>query len=95
MMTQATYDILGIGNAIVDVVTRTDDAFLSRHDMHKGAMILIDSAAADALYAAMPPGPGEQRRLRRQQLRRGGRPGFAGRLHRQGGGRPARRRFPP
>jgi sugar/nucleoside kinase (ribokinase family) len=60
MMTQATstvakYDILGIGNAIVDVVARADDAFLSRHDMHKGAMILIDAAAADRLYAAMPP----------------------------------------
>ena len=55
-MTQATYDILGIGNAIVDVVTRTDDAFLSRHDMHKGAMLLIDTATADKIYAAMPPG---------------------------------------
>jgi sugar/nucleoside kinase (ribokinase family) len=55
-MTQPTYDILGIGNAIVDVVARTDDQFLSRHDMHKGAMILIDSATADAIYAAMPPG---------------------------------------
>ncbi len=54
--TAATYDILGIGNAIVDVVVRTDEAFLSRHDMHKGAMILIDAAAADTLYAAMPPG---------------------------------------
>ena len=55
-MTQPAYDILGIGNAIVDVVARADDSFLSRHDMHKGAMILIDAAAADALYAAMPPG---------------------------------------
>ena len=55
-MTEATYDILGIGNAIVDVVARADEAFLSRHDMHKGAMQLIDSATADALYAAMPPG---------------------------------------
>jgi sugar/nucleoside kinase (ribokinase family) len=55
-MTVPTYDILGIGNAIVDVVTRTDDQFLSRHDMHKGAMILIDTATADAIYAAMPPG---------------------------------------
>lgn len=49
-------DILGIGNAIVDVVSRSDDAFLSRHDMHKGGMMLIDSAQAEALYAAMPPG---------------------------------------
>jgi sugar/nucleoside kinase (ribokinase family) len=56
MMTQSTYDILGIGNAIVDVVARTDDSFLSRQDMHKGAMQLIDSAAADTLYIAMPPG---------------------------------------
>lgn len=52
----ATYDILGIGNAIVDVVAQADEAFLSRHDMHKGAMQLIDSTAADILYAAMPPG---------------------------------------
>ena len=55
-MTAATYDILGIGNAIVDVVARTDSAFLTRHDMHKGSMRLIDSAAADALYADMPAG---------------------------------------
>src|SRR6516162_1068122 len=50
------FDILGIGNAIVDVVARTDEAFLSRHDMRKGSMTLIDADAADALYAAMPPG---------------------------------------
>ena len=50
------FDILGIGNAIVDVVARADDAFLSRHDMHKGAMILVDAAQAQAIYAAMPPG---------------------------------------
>jgi sugar/nucleoside kinase (ribokinase family) len=55
-MITATYDILGIGNAIVDVVARADDGFLSRHDMHKGAMILIDAAMADTIYAAMPPG---------------------------------------
>ncbi len=55
-MTQAQYDILGIGNAIVDVVARADDAFLSRHDMHKGAMMLIDTGMADKIYAAMPPG---------------------------------------
>jgi fructokinase len=52
----ARYDILGIGNAIVDVVARADDAFLSRHDMRKGGMALIDAAAAEALYRTMPPG---------------------------------------
>ena len=55
-MTDTQYDILGIGNAIVDVVAATDDQFLSRHDMHKGAMQLIDSTQADLLYGAMPPG---------------------------------------
>lgn len=50
------FDILGIGNAIVDVVAPVDEAFLSRRDMHKGAMALIDAAAAEALYAAMPAG---------------------------------------
>ena len=55
-MSEATYDILGIGNAIVDVVAATEDQFLSRHDMHKGAMRLVDAAQADLIYAAMPPG---------------------------------------
>ncbi len=55
-MTKPRFDILCIGNAIVDVVARTDDAFLSKHDMRKGGMALIDAAAAEALYAVMPPG---------------------------------------
>jgi sugar/nucleoside kinase (ribokinase family) len=55
-MSDTHFDILGIGNAIVDVVARADDAFLSRHDMHKGAMALIDADTAAAIYAAMPPG---------------------------------------
>ncbi|HUN42131.1 MAG TPA: adenosine kinase [Acetobacteraceae bacterium] len=55
-MTETTFDILGIGNAIVDVVARAEDTFLSRHDMHKGAMILVDAEQAEAIYAAMPPG---------------------------------------
>lgn len=54
--TAPRYDILGIGNAIVDVVAPAPDSFLSKHDMQKGGMSLIDTAAADALYAAMPPG---------------------------------------
>ena len=54
--TTPQYDILGIGNAIVDVVSAADEAFLSKHDMRKGGMALIGDAQADALYAAMPPG---------------------------------------
>ena len=54
-MPHTRFDILGIGNAIVDVVARADDSFLSRHDMHKGSMALIDADTAAAIYAAMPP----------------------------------------
>jgi adenosine kinase len=54
-MTAARYDVLGIGNAIVDVLARTEDDFLLRHDMRKGAMTLIDEARAHGIYAAMGP----------------------------------------
>ncbi len=50
------FDILGIGNAIVDVVAQADERFLSRHAMRKGSMALIDAATAESLYAVMPPG---------------------------------------
>src|SRR5690606_39175917 len=48
-------DVLGIGNAIVDVIARAEDDFLVRHDMNKSAMALIDEARTDALYEAMGP----------------------------------------
>jgi fructokinase len=50
------FDILGIGNAIVDVVAPVHEAFLSRHDMRKGSMTLIDEATAERLYADLPAG---------------------------------------
>jgi len=49
------YDVLGIGNAIVDVLARTEDDFLVRHGMRKGAMMLIDEARATTIYEAMGP----------------------------------------
>jgi fructokinase len=55
-MPATSFDVLAIGNAIVDVVAPVDEGFLARQGMTKGAMALIDAAAADALYAAMPPG---------------------------------------
>src|SRR5690242_12205727 len=54
-MTAARYDVLGIGNAIVDVLARAEDDFLVRHDMRKGAMTLIDETRALAIYEAMGP----------------------------------------
>ena len=53
-MTSA-FDVLGIGNAIVDVIARTEEDFLLRHDMRKGTMALIDEARAQAIYQAMGP----------------------------------------
>ena len=49
------YGVVGIGNAIVDVVARADDAFLTAHGIAKGAMTLIDPERAETLYAAMGP----------------------------------------
>jgi sugar/nucleoside kinase (ribokinase family) len=54
-MTSA-FDVLGIGNAIVDVIARADDAFLTKHTLTKGSMMLIDEARAETLYGAMGPG---------------------------------------
>ncbi|HEY4919524.1 MAG TPA: adenosine kinase [Xanthobacteraceae bacterium] len=54
-MTATRYDVLGIGNAIVDVLARADEDFLLRHDMRKGAMTLIDEARATGIYEAMGP----------------------------------------
>jgi sugar/nucleoside kinase (ribokinase family) len=55
IMTAVRYDVLGLGNAIVDVITRADDAFLATHDMRKGGMALIDEARAAQIYDAMGP----------------------------------------
>ena len=46
-------DVVGIGNAIVDVIAHADEAFLADEALAKGAMTLIDAARADALYARM------------------------------------------
>jgi len=54
-MAETVFDVVGIGNAIVDILAHVDDAFLVRQGLHKGTMTLIDAEAADRLYAAMPP----------------------------------------
>ena len=54
-MTAVRYDVLGLGNAIVDVITRADDDFLLKHAMRKGSMSLIDEARAAQIYDAMGP----------------------------------------
>ncbi|MEQ8667215.1 MAG: adenosine kinase [Rhodospirillales bacterium] len=52
-MTEHTFDVVGIGNAIVDVLARSDDSFLADNDLAKGAMTLIDEDRAEQLYRAM------------------------------------------
>jgi sugar/nucleoside kinase (ribokinase family) len=49
------FDLLTIGNAIVDILSRTDDRFLADNGIDKSAMTLIDAARAEAIYAAMGP----------------------------------------
>jgi sugar/nucleoside kinase (ribokinase family) len=49
------HDVVGIGNAIVDIIARCDDAFLARHGCSKGSMQLIDAAAMSKLYGDMGP----------------------------------------
>ena len=49
-------DILGIGNAIVDVLARAEDTFLARHGMAKGGMALIGPDDAERIYGDMGPG---------------------------------------
>jgi len=54
-MTAAKYDVLGIGNAIFDVLVQTDEGFLAAHGMAKGGMALIDEARAASIYREMGP----------------------------------------
>ena len=49
------YDVLCIGNAIVDIIAQCDEAFLTENGIIKGAMNLIDTARSDLLYARMGP----------------------------------------
>ncbi len=55
-MSRTVYDVIGVGNAIVDVIAPCDEAFLKDQGIEKGAMTLIDEARASELYAAMAPG---------------------------------------
>ena len=54
-MADAKYDVLGIGNAIFDVLVQTDEGFLAAHGMAKGGMALIDENRATSIYRDMGP----------------------------------------
>ena len=54
-MPPTSYDVVAVGNALVDVLAHADDDFLAGQGLHKGSMRLIDADEADRLYAALGP----------------------------------------
>ncbi len=52
-MTDAKFDVLGIGNAIVDVIAKTEEDFLVREKLIKGSMRLVETGEAERLYGLM------------------------------------------
>ena len=54
-MAEPRFDVVGIGNAIVDVLSKADDVFIIQHGLNKGSMTLIEADVADRLYGAMGP----------------------------------------
>ena len=55
-MADTLYDVVGIGNAIVDVLAKADEGFVEDKGLPKGGMTLIDMHQAEELYQAMGPG---------------------------------------
>ena len=80
----AVLDVVGIGNAIVDVLVQTEDSFLNQHGLQKGGMALIDEGQAEALYQASGPGQetsgGSVANTMVGIAQLGGRTGFIGRV---------------
>ncbi len=95
VMAAKPLDLVGIGNAIVDVIAHADDRFLTSEGLAKGAMTLIDQARGEALYARMGAGTESLGRLGGQHDRGLRLVRRQGRLHRQGARRPARPGLPP
>ncbi|MEK9754746.1 MAG: adenosine kinase [Rhodospirillaceae bacterium] len=54
-MTSTAYDVLGIGNAIVDILAHAEDDFLKAQGLDKGAMALVDAERSAELYAKVGP----------------------------------------
>ena len=54
-MTNSKFDVLTVGNAIVDIIARAEDDFLTRENITKAAMNLIDAERAEHLYSVMGP----------------------------------------
>ncbi len=83
-MTAKSLDVVGIGNAIVDVLVQADERFLGDHDLTKGTMALVDEAQAERLYASVGAGletsGGSAANTLAGIAQLGGRAGFIGRV---------------
>ena len=79
-----TLDVVGIGNAIVDVLVQADDTLLAEHGLSKGSMALVDEQQAERLYASVGPGletsGGSAANTLAGIAQLGGRAGFIGRV---------------
>jgi sugar/nucleoside kinase (ribokinase family) len=84
-VTEPTLDVVAIGNAIVDVISREEDSFIVQHALTKGGMQLIDAEMAEALYAAMGAGMeisgGSAANTLAGMAALGGKCGFIGQVH--------------
>ena len=52
-MTETKFDVVGIGNAIVDVLSNSDDDFIEKHNLIKSSMTIVDAETAERLYGFM------------------------------------------
>lgn len=84
MLVTKSLDVVGIGNAIVDVLVHADDRMLEEHGLTKGTMTLIDENDADRLYNGLGPGletsGGSAANTLSGIAALGGRAGFIGRV---------------
>jgi len=78
------FDVVGIGNAIVDVLVQADDDLLDNFELTKGTMALVDEHQAETLYASVGPGletsGGSAANTLAGVAQLGGRAGFIGRV---------------
>ena len=81
---EKSYDVVGIGNAIVDVLVQADDDLIDNFELTKGTMALVDEAQAERLYASVGPGletsGGSAANTLAGVAQLGGRAGFIGRV---------------
>ncbi|MFN6340470.1 MAG: adenosine kinase [Cyanobacteriota bacterium] len=82
--TTKPFDVVGIGNAIVDVLVQTNESFLEDHGLTKGTMALVDQSQAERLYASLGPGMetsgGSAANTLAGLAQLGGKAGFIGRV---------------